>query len=452
MEVLGSIFWLIVALGLLVTFHEFGHYWVARRAGVKVLRFSVGFGRPLLKRRAADGVEFVLAAIPLGGYVKMLDEREGPVAPAERDQAFNRASLGKRSAIVLAGPVFNLIFAVAAFWAMFMIGIPESRPLLGQPEGLARQAGFEHGDLIVQIERKPVETWTHAVLALMPAALDRRSVTVTVERASGIERELELALDQLGPEFREDRLLQALGISPWQPDLPAVIGEVSGGSPAEQAGLRPGDRIVEIAGAPVDGWRELVGAIQQAAAAGGAVDLVVERDSKRQAFSIQPEQVDGRPIIGIVPPEADAATRARMERAFTILHHGPVQGLGEAVAEVGRLTGATLGILGRMITGDASLSNLSGPITIAQLANDSASLGLTRFLFFLGLISLSLAIINLLPIPVLDGGHLLFFAIEWLKGSPVSEQGHMIGNTIGMLMVFSLMGIAVFNDLLRLIQ
>ena len=451
MDILGSIFWLVVALGLLVTFHEFGHYWVARRAGVGVLRFSVGFGRPLLRRRSADGVEFVIAAIPLGGYVKMLDEREAPVPDDQLDQAFNRKSLGKRTAIIAAGPVFNLIFAVAAFWLMFMIGIPEPRPMVGETEGIAAEAGLERGDVFVRIGNDEVETWTHAILALIPPALDREPVEVVVADAEDRRRELTLPLDRLGPDFREERVLEHIGLQPWRIDLPPVVGEVSPDSPARAAGVRAGDRIVAVNGDPVDGWRALLQRIP-AAAEQGPIELQLERDGETRPVTVAPTTQDGRAIIGVVPVEPDAEAQAAMERATTVLRHGPVAAVGEAVGETWRLTTATLGILGRMVTGDASLSNLSGPITIAQMANTSARQGMTRFLFFLGLISLSLAIINLLPIPVLDGGHLLYFLIEWIKGSPVSEQGQIIGQSVGLAMIVGLMGIAIFNDILRLFQ
>jgi regulator of sigma E protease len=451
MDILGSVFWLIVALGLLVTFHEFGHYWVARRAGVGVLRFSVGFGQPLFRRRSASGVEFVIGAIPLGGYVKMLDEREGPVPDEKLDQAFNRKSLAKRSAIVAAGPVFNLIFAVAAFWLMFMIGIPEPRPVLGETEGIAAEAGLKEGDLIVRVGGDRVQTWTHAIIGLIPPALDREPVRLVVEDERERRRELTLPLDRLGAEFDEERVLEALGMQPWRSDLPPVIGEVVSDSPAAAAGLRAGDRIVALDGVPIDGWRALLQRMPEAADQ-GAVTLTIARDGTQTRIDVRPRMQDGRPVIGVRPIEPDAEARARMDRAMTVLRHGPVDAVGEAVGETWRLTTATLGILGRMVTGDASLSNLSGPITIAQMASTSASLGVTRFLFFLGLISLSLAIINLLPIPVLDGGHLLYFLIEWVKGSPVSERGHVIGQTIGLTMIVALMGIAIFNDILRLFQ
>jgi regulator of sigma E protease len=381
----------------------------------------------------------------------MLDEREAPVPDDQLDQAFNRKSLGKRTAIVAAGPVFNLIFAVAAFWLMFMIGIPEPRPMVGETEGIAAEAGLERGDVFVRIGDDEVETWTHTILALIPPALDREPVEVVVADAEDRRRELTLPLDRLGPDFREEQVLEHIGLQPWRIDLPPVVGEVSPDSPARAAGVRAGDRIVAVNGDPVDGWRALLQRIP-AAAEQGPIELQLERDGETRTVTVAPTTQDGRAIIGVVPVEPDAEAQAAMERATTVLRHGPVAAVGEAVGETWRLTTATLGILGRMITGDASLSNLSGPITIAQMANTSARQGVTRFLFFLGLISLSLAIINLLPIPVLDGGHLLYFLIEWIKGSPVSEQGQIIGQSIGLAMIVGLMGIAIFNDILRLFQ
>jgi regulator of sigma E protease len=348
MDIIGSIFWLVVALGLLVTFHEFGHYWVARRAGVGVLRFSVGFGRPLLRRQSADGVEFVVAAIPLGGYVKMLDEREAPVPDDQLDQAFNRKSLGKRTAIVAAGPVFNLIFAVAAFWLMFMIGIPEPRPMVGETEGIAAEAGLERGDVFVRIGDDEVETWTHTILALIPPALDREPVEVVVADAEDRRRELTLPLDRLGPDFREEQVLEHIGLQPWRIDLPPVVGEVSPDSPARAAGVRAGDRIVAVNGDPVDGWRALLQRIP-AAAEQGPIELQLERDGETRTVTVAPTTQDGRAIIGVVPVEPDAEAQAAMERATTVLRHGPVAAVGEAVGETWRLTTATLGILGRMI-------------------------------------------------------------------------------------------------------
>jgi regulator of sigma E protease len=455
MDFFGPIIWLIVALGLLVTFHEFGHYWVARRCGVRVLRFSVGFGRALWSRTAADGTEYRIAAIPLGGYVKMLDEREAPVPVDQRSESFNRKSLGQRTAIVSAGPIFNLIFAIAAFWLMFVVGIPETRPVLGPTSGLAAEAGLKESDLIVSIDGRRTETWTHALLGLMPPALDRRPVTVEVEDIDGLRRSVNLPLNRVSAEFSEENTLEYLGLAPWRPVLPPVIGEVAAGSPAESAGLRAGDRIVAINDRQVDGWQDIASLIPTLSADGGdrmrALNLQIDRSGQPLEVSLTPELQQGRAVIGIQAPPPAAELQAEFDRTFTLMRLGPVNALGEAASETWRLSTATLGILGRMVTGKASLSNLSGPITIAQMAHSSARLGFSRFLFFLGLISLSLAIINLLPIPMLDGGHLMYYLAEWIKGSPVSERTQIFGQYIGLMLVIGLMSLALFNDILRLI-
>ncbi|MEM7054225.1 MAG: RIP metalloprotease RseP [Pseudomonadota bacterium] len=449
-ELIGSIWWLAVALGLLVTFHEYGHYWVARRMGVRVLRFSVGFGKPLWSRRAASGTEFVVAAIPLGGYIKMLDERETPVAPAQLSESFNQKTVGQRSAIAAAGPAFNFIFAVAAFWLMFLIGVPESRPVIGPTEGIAAEAGLQSEDMIVRVDNQAVQTWTHTLLALIPPALDREPITVEAEDINGVRRSMTLALDQLGNDFKEDETLEYIGLTPWRPDLPAVIGEISPDSPAARADLRSGDRLLAIGNEAIDGWRKLVEQIPMQAESNPDLRLTIERNGRVFETQLTAEIVDDRPVIGIVPQRADDALQAKIDRRFTILRHGPIEALGAGFAETWRLTSGTLSILARMVTGQASLENLSGPITIARMANTSAQLGISRFLFFLGLISLSLAIINLLPIPILDGGQLLYNLIEWIKGSPLSERGQIIGQTIGLMMIAGLMSIAIFNDILRL--
>lgn len=455
-EVLGSVWWLLVALGVLITFHEFGHYWVARRLGVKVLRFSVGFGRALWKRQAKDGTEYMIAALPLGGYVKMLDEREGKVEADELDVAFNRQPVSSRIAIVSAGPVFNLIFAVLAFWVMFMVGIPESRPVIGEVTGIAAEAGIQPEDEIISLDGEKTGTWSHAVLALVTHALDRDEVQMTVEGANGRQRQVELDLRQLGEDFSEENTLQAIGITPWRAVIPAVVGEVSEDSPAKLAGIRPGDRVLRIGGEDVPDWSWLGYLVQKHGADGKAVDVTVERNGAEIELQVTPRaEKDGwfssRLILGITNVGADDQTRAQLERAYVLMRHGPVKALTSAFSETWRLTRSTVGLLGRMVTGSASVKNLSGPISIAQFANDSAKSGLSSFLFFLGLISLSLGILNLLPIPVLDGGHLLYYLIELVKGSPVSEQVQITGQYVGLVALFGLMGLAFVNDILRLV-
>ncbi len=455
-EFLGSIWWLLVALGLLITFHEFGHYWVARRMGVRVLKFSIGFGRKLWSRTGKDGTEYVIAAIPLGGYVKMLDEREGEVEERDLDQAFNRKSVWARIAIVAAGPVFNLIFTLVAFWLMFLVGMPDSRPIVGEVKGVAASAGIEPGDRIMSVDGESTDTWQHAVLGLITHALDRESVTVELEQADGLTRRVELDLSQLGGDFEEEKTLEGIGITPWRAKLPAIVGEVSPDSPAYRAGFKAGDRIVSVGGEEVPDWAWVGALVQKHGTQGQALTVTVERAGGLLDLQVTPEEsssgtLSKRLILGVTNTPPGEELQEQFSRAYFMHKYGPIEGFTAAASEMWRLTGSTLGILGRMLTGSASVKNLSGPISIAQFANTSANAGVSSFLFFLGAISLSLGILNLLPIPVLDGGHLLYYLIELAKGSPVSEQVQAKAQYIGLLALFGLMGIAFFNDILRLV-
>ncbi|MGB7453029.1 MAG: RIP metalloprotease RseP [Lysobacterales bacterium] len=455
-EFLGSIWWLLVALGLLITFHEFGHYWVARRMGVRVLKFSIGFGKKLWSKTGRDGTEYVIAAIPLGGYVKMLDEREGEVDEADLDQAFNRKSVWARIAIVIAGPAFNLIFTLLAFWLMFLVGMPESRPVIGEVTGIAASSGIEAGDRIVSLNGKETETWSHAVLGLITPALDREKVTLELEQVNGEQREVVLNLDQLGSDFQEEKALEGIGITPWRAKLPAIVGEVSPDSPAYRAGFKVNDRIVRVGDEEVPDWAWVGVLVQKHGSVGQPLNVEVERAGGLLELSVIPvESSTGafskRLILGVTNKVADADLQAQVSRAYFMHKYGLFDGFTAAASEMWRLTGSTLGLLGRMLTGTASVKNLSGPISIAQFANSSANAGVSSFLFFLGAISLSLGILNLLPIPVLDGGHLLYYLIELVKGSPVSEQIQAKGQYIGLMALFGLMGIAFFNDILRLV-
>lgn len=441
-EFFGSVWWLIVSLGILVTFHEFGHYWVARRCGVRVLRFSVGFGKPLWKRIGRDGTEYAVAWIPLGGYVKMLDEREVEVAPSERHESFNAKSVWQRIAIVAAGPVANLLLCIALLWLMFVVGKPDFQPDIGRADGIAAEAGFQAGDRLLEVDGRATRTWSEAGIALATAVIDREPTAVRVRTADGDERVRVLPLDRPGLELSEERPFTDLGLRPaW----PAVIGDVASGSAAEAAGLRAGDRIVSLDGRPVHTYDQVSPLLQELAGPDRPLALEVERDGRRQRLEVRPQRAEreGQAVwqLGVLaaPLEQDA-----------LLRFGPLAAVPAALAETRQMTSDVLGMLWRMVSGQASLKNISGPITIARVANGSAGLGVAWFLNFLAILSLSLCIMNLLPIPVLDGGHLLYYLIELVKGSPVGERGLMAGQYIGLALLAGLMGLAFYNDILRL--
>ncbi len=451
-EFLGSVWWLIVSLGVLVTFHEFGHYWVARRCGVRVLRFSIGFGRALWSRTGKDGTVYQVAMIPLGGYVKMLDEREAPVPEAEAHEAFNRASVWKRIAIVAAGPVANLILCVALLWAMFVIGRPDYAPVVGQVSGIAETSGLRAGDRIDAVGDRETPTWMEVQLALLPAALDHRDVAlqVTDERDRAVVRDL--ALSTLPSDFDQRRIAASIGLWPRHLLLPAVVGRVEEGSAAWGI-LAEGDRLTAIDGSPVRVFEDIGPLVQRLGDQGGTAMVEVERDGERLALEMAPRRADlpdGRGeywAFGIapeafVPPAKDAIQR-----------YGVLASVPAAFHEVGHLTGQLVGMIGRAFTGRVAIENtVAGPITIARAANTYANQGVAWYLTILALLSLSLAILNLLPIPLLDGGHLLYYLIELVKGSPVSERAMVAGQYVGMALLASLMGLAFYNDILQLVR
>ena len=448
---LGSVWWMIVSLGVLVTFHEFGHFWVARRNGVKVLRFSVGFGRPLWKRVGRDGTEYVVAALPLGGYVRMLDEREGDVSDAERDAAFNRKSVWQRIAIVAAGPVANLLLCVLLLWAMFVIGRPDYQPVLGQVQGIAAESGLARGDRLLSVGDRATPTWSEAAMALSTAAMDGADVEVRLRTAEGHDASRTLRLSAL-PEGMDDprRALPAIGMAPQAFVLPPEVGRVREDGAAWGV-LAEGDRITAIDGTSVHAFSEIGPLVQALGERGGPGMVEVERDGERVALELAPTlaTVEGREpfwALGIEPDTSQGAVHD------ATLRHGPIAAVPAALGETWRLTRDSLGMVWRMVTGRASVENLSGPITIARYANASADLGPAWFLSFLALLSLSLAIINLLPIPILDGGHLLYYLIELLKGSPLSERAMVAGQYVGLVMLAGLMGLAFYNDILQLVR
>ena len=447
-DFIGSVWWLIVSLGLLVTFHEFGHYWVARRCGVDVLRFSVGFGKPLWSRRNRAGTEFAIAAIPLGGYVKMLDEREADVPVARQAHAFNRQGVWRRIAIVAAGPAANLLLCVALLWVMFMVGRQDYAPVLGRVAGIAAEAGLQRGDRLVEVDGRQVATWTDATLALAAPALDRRDIEVGVEDAAGQASTRTLRLSRLPAVVDERRLPEQAGLT-WHFLLaPARIDAVRADGPAAGA-LQAGDLVLAVDGHPVNAADEVSPLVHALGKRGGPGMIEVERQGERLAMELAPRRGTdpGREDIfelGIVLAAPQAPAYDAVQR------FGPLAAVPVALRETGRLTVDSLGMMRRMLTGEASVKNLSGPVTIARAANASAKRGADWFLYFLALLSLSLAIINLLPIPILDGGHLLYYLIELIKGSPLSERAMAAGQYVGLALLAGLMGLAFYNDLLGL--
>jgi regulator of sigma E protease len=449
-DIAGSLWWMIVTLGLLVTFHEFGHFVVARRCGVKVLRFSVGFGRALWSRTGRNGTEYMIAAIPLGGYVKMLDAREGEVPADERAQEFTGKPVWQRIAIVLAGPVFNLLFAVAAFWAMLVIGKPDYQPLIGHVSGLAAEAQLQNGDRVLSINGESVANWTDLGLALADAAQARKPAPMSVRESDGKVRTRVLHFEQLPAHLGESAQLDRIGLTPAQRAIPPVIGELIPDGSAIKAGLKSGDRILAIGGTGIHDWNDLSDAVHAQGKAGHPLELRVRRGARTFTLTVQPKLTalpeGGREYaIGIYPQD----TQAHYD---TVLRRGPLAAIPAALSQTWDLTSRTVQMLGQMIAGSVSLKNISGPISIAQYANASADMGPAWFLYFLGIVSLSLGVMNLLPIPILDGGHLLYYLIELVKGSPLSERAMAAGQYVGMALLFGLMGLAFYNDILRLVS
>ncbi len=440
---LGSIWWLIVAIGILVTFHEFGHFWVARRFGVHVIKFSVGFGKTLWSRKGRDGTEYVIAAIPLGGYVKMLDEREFEVDPRDAHQSFNRKPVLQRIAIVAAGPVFNFILCFVLLWLMFMVGSRDYMPVVGHAEGIAAHAGIEPGDRVLSVNGKDVPSWGHADLLLVGAAQDHQDVDLAIERADGTHASIVLPLRQMDASVTEMQIVRAIGLVPRQLELPAVIGKISEDGPKD---LRAGDRILRVGSEAVSQFQQISTAIDSESRPGQPLLLTIQRDGQTLQVAVplkMRDNGDGKPrlTIGIGPQAADA-------QFDTVRRYGPIDAIGVAAHEMWRLTTESLSVLRRIVSGRASLaSNVHSPIVIAQYANATAQMGLAAFLSFLAILSLSLGIMNLLPIPVLDGGHLLYYLMELISGRPVSERVLVTGQYVGLALLAALMCFAFYNDL-----
>ncbi|WP_291971725.1 sigma E protease regulator RseP [Candidatus Symbiopectobacterium sp.] len=449
MNVFWSLAAFVVALGVLITVHEFGHFWVARRCGVKVERFSVGFGKALWRWRDRRGTEFVIALIPLGGYVKMLDERVDTVSPEQHHLSFNRKTVWQRAAIVSAGPIANFLFAIAAYWLVFIIGVPGVRPVVGEivPNSIAAMAQMSPGMELKAVDGIETPDWDTARLTLIGKIGDG-DVTLDVAplgSSSVVRKTLDLRDWQFNPE-RQDPA-SSLGMVPRMPQIDAVLTQVQDGSAAQKAGLQVGDRIVKVDGQPLTRWSLFASTVRDKPDADIALDI--ERNGESSSLILTPDskatggRVEG--FAGVVPKVIPLPEEYR-----TVRQYGPFSAIYQAADKTWQLMRLTVSMLGKLITGGVKLNNLSGPISIAQGAGMSADYGLIYYLMFLALISVNLGIINLFPLPVLDGGRLLFLLVEKLKGRPVSERVQDFCCRIGTVVLMLLMGLALFNDFSRL--
>jgi regulator of sigma E protease len=444
----------VVALGILIVVHEYGHYLAARLCNIKVLRFSVGFGRAVVRWRSRpDGTEWVIAAVPFGGYVKMLDEREGPVAPQDLPRAFNRQSVWKRFLVVVAGPLFNFAFAIAVYAALFMHGLPEARPVIADPAAgtPAAVAGIHGGDVVRAIDGQSVQTWQEVRWHVLQAALQHDVLRIEIES----HRDHQLALVDLDLHGVSDADVEAdvmsrVGLRLYRPALEPVLGKLVAGRPAELAGLVAGDKVIEVDGEHIDSWDALVNAVR--ARPGQRARMTVERGGNVRTIEIRPEavEVNGERIgrIGAAPyvPPSHA------EKILIRIQYGFFESISKAVQKTADIAVFSLRMIGKMVIGEVSWKHISGPVTIADFAGQSAQLGWISYVTFLALISISLGVLNLLPIPLLDGGHLMYYIAEIIKGSPVSERTMELGQRVGLALLLVMMAFAFYNDFNRLLS
>ena len=443
-----SLFFFVIALAILIAIHEFGHFWVARRCGVKVLKFSIGFGKPIWQKTASNGTQYILAAIPLGGYVKMLDEREGDVPVEQLDQAFNRQSLGKRTAIVAAGPIANLLFAIVAYWLVFISGIPGIKPIVDEVEvgSPAAVAQLMPGDQINKINGELTPTWSSVNQAFMTIAEQGGTAELSV-LTQDIEhlRRIDITKQSLLTDEPKS-IIKQLGLVPMLYDLKPVIGQVIPQQAAELAGLQTGDIILLTDGQKIDSWRAWVEVIK--ASPETELTIALNRDNRLTTLTLKPNRSEeGHGFIGA---GVDATATAMPDALKSELRYGPLEGIVKAVNMTWQMSSLTIRSFIAMLKGELSSKNLGGPISIAQFAGASADKGITAFISFLAIISISLGILNLLPIPILDGGHLMLYFFEWLRGKPISETVQLQGQKIGLILLLTLMFFAFFNDLSRL--
>lgn len=447
---ISSILFFIIAIGILVTAHEFGHFWVARKLGVKVLKFSVGFGKPLFSWKSKkDGVEYILAAIPLGGYVKMLDEREEPVVQSELPMAFNRQPVGTRFAIVAAGPIFNFILAIFLYMMMFMLGVSGAKPIVGDitESSIAQQAGFQKQDLIRSINGEEATTWRDVFIDLMAASLSSEKTHITVENINNDIRERVIHFES-DLDVDNEYLLESIGLTRYRPDLPAVIENIVGGGAADRAGLKPGDHIIKADDLIISDWQSWVEYIRSHPEE--QIALQIQRDGFTRDIVLTPELITtknqqfGRIGASVHVPENYG------KDLYVIQKLGPIDAFFEGVDKTWTMSALTLKMMGNLILGELPANSISGPISIAQFAGASASAGLIAYLGFLALISISLGVLNLLPIPVLDGGHLFFYLAEIIMRKPLPDQVQLHAQKVGIAILIGVMALAFYNDIVRL--
>jgi len=449
MQIIETILALALTLGILVTLHEYGHFWVARRCGVKVLRFSVGFGKPMFSWYDRHGTEFAVAAIPLGGYVKMLDQREGPVPEELKDQEFMSKSPAQRIAIASAGPIANFLFAIFAYWVISVVGVTAVAPIVGEvaPGSVAERAGLQEGMEIHAVDGHGVTSWRDINMRLLERAGERGTVSLDVsENGARGTVSGELGGWQLSKETPDP--IGEFGITPWRPAIPAVLGQIAEGGQGALAGLETGDKVLSVDGEPVSGWRDLVDHVREAP--GQTLTFTVLRDGSERTIEVTPGErtLESGERIGFVGVGVEPVEWP--DEALREISYGPLAAIPQAIGETWADTRLTLVAIKKMVTGLLSPTNLSGPITIARVAESSVSSSFEDFVQFLAYLSVSLGVLNLLPIPVLDGGHIVYYTIEAIRRKPVSEQAQAIGLRIGMALILTLMVFALYNDLMRL--
>lgn len=447
-NVIASILWFVVAISVLVAVHEYGHYIVGRWCGMKVLRFSVGFGKPVWTwvGRSPDRTEYCISAIPLGGYVKFLDERDGPVDAADAGRAFTHRPIYSRIAVLLAGPLFNFLFAILAYWVLFINGVPALMPAVGKvsPDSYAAAAGLQYGDRILAVGNRKALDWETTLLAMIDEMVGNGRIPFRLQSKNGSERQAVIDVGSDSARLTEPGLLfEGIGFDPWQP--PAVVASVAEDGAAANAGLETGDHITRIDGERVYDFFDLQKIISARPGKRVPIELLRNGSDMQIDVTIGVSEVEGKERgllgVGISRDFGDL----RYERKYN-----PLVAVKESLIQTWTTTTFTLRMLGNMLTGDVSFKNISGPISIAQYAGDSAAAGFDRFLRFLALISISLGALNLLPVPILDGGQIVYQAIEWFKGSPLSMRSQMIGQQVGMFALLMLMSFAFYNDIARI--